>query len=79
MLLLTGITPWRSTGVKIAVEMDGVEIDKLTEGVCDNGYLLRLADKPGKLIAEAPLLPVSRFNDIQCSTAHFTEADNNWL
>jgi len=47
--------------------------------VCDNGYSLRVADAPGKLVVEDPLPSVARVNGIQCSTAHITSEDNTAL
>lgn len=64
---------------RIAVDIDGIELADLINVVCDNGYLLRVADEPGKLIVEDPLPPVARVNGIQCSTAHITEEDNALL
>ena len=64
---------------RIAVDIDGIELADLVNVVCDNGYSLRVADKPGKLIVEDPLPPAARVNGIQCSTAHITEADNALL
>lgn len=64
---------------KIAVEVDGVEIDELIDVVNDNGYTLRIASTPGEIVAEAPLPPTSRISGIQCSTAHITDEDNTLL
>lgn len=64
---------------RISVDIDGIELADLIDVVCDNGYSLRVADAPGKLIVEDPLPPVARLNGIQCSTAHITEADNTLL
>ncbi|CCQ42341.1 DUF5983 family protein [Yersinia enterocolitica] len=64
---------------RIAVDIDGIELADLINVVCDNGYLLRVADEPGRLIVEDPLSPVARVNGIQCSTAHITEEDNALL
>ncbi|MFK3914807.1 DUF5983 family protein [Enterobacter cancerogenus] len=61
---------------RIAVDIDGIELADLINVVCDNGYELRVSDAPGKLIVEDPLLPVTRLNGIQCSTAHITCEDN---
>ncbi|HEY3590996.1 MAG TPA: DUF5983 family protein [Buttiauxella sp.] len=61
---------------RIAVDIDGIELAELVDMVCKNGYSLRVADKPGKLVVEDPLPPVARFNGIQCSTAHITPGDN---
>ncbi len=66
-------------GGRIAVDIDGIELADLIDVVCDNGYSLRVADEPGKLIVEDPLQPIARVNGIQCSTAHITEADNTLL
>lgn len=64
---------------RIAVDIDGIELAHLINVVNQNGYSLRIADAPGKLIVEDPLPPVARLNGIQCSTAHITEADNTLL
>ncbi|HEJ7991025.1 TPA: hypothetical protein SMI27_001679 [Serratia liquefaciens] len=64
---------------RIAVDIDGIELADLINVVSDNGYSLRVADEPGKLIVEDPLPPVARLTGIQCSTAHITEADNTLL
>lgn len=64
---------------RISVDIDGIELTDLIDVVCDNGYSLRVADAPGKLIVEDPLPPVSRFNGIQCSTAHITREDHSIL
>lgn len=64
---------------KIAVEVDGVEIDKLINVANDNGYTLRLASTPGEIIVEDPLPVTARTHGIQCSTAHITDGDNTLL
>ncbi|WP_048795339.1 MULTISPECIES: DUF5983 family protein [Serratia] len=64
---------------RIAVDIDGIELADLINVVSDNGYSLRVADEPGKLIVEDLLPPVARLTGIQCSTAHITEADNTLL
>ncbi|EPK3139322.1 DUF5983 family protein [Enterobacter sp. ESY66] len=64
---------------RIAVDIDGIELTNLIDVVCDNGYSLRIADTPGKLVVEDPLPTIARVNGIQCSTAHITEADNTLL
>lgn len=64
---------------RIVVDIDGIELASLIDVVCDNGYSLRVADEPGKLIVEDPLPPVARVNGIQCSTAYITEEDNALL
>ena len=64
---------------RIAVDIDGIELAALIDVVCDNGYSLRVADEPGKLVVEDPLPPVTRINGIQCSTAHITRQDNTIL
>ena len=61
---------------RIAVDIDGIELADLIDVVCDNGYSLRIADTPGKLVVEDPLPPATRLNGIQCSTAHMTCEDN---
>ncbi|HDS8779871.1 malate transporter [Klebsiella michiganensis] len=64
---------------RIAVDIDGIELADLINVVCDNGYSLRVADEPGKLVVEDPLPPVAHVNCIQCSTAHITAEDNALL
>ncbi|MDE9518118.1 DUF5983 family protein [Xenorhabdus bovienii] len=64
---------------KIAVEMDGVEVDGLIDVVNDNGYTLRIASTPGEIIVDDPLPVTARTNGIQCSTAHITDEDNALL
>ncbi|MDN4291962.1 DUF5983 family protein [Citrobacter freundii] len=64
---------------RIAIDIDGIELADLINVVCDNGYSLRVADSPGKLVFEDPLPPIARVNSIQCSTAHITEEDNSLL
>ena len=64
---------------RIAVDIDGIELTDLINVVNQNGYSLRVANEPGKLIVEDPLPPAARLNGIQCSTAHITEADNSLL
>ncbi len=64
---------------RIAVDIDGIELTDLINVVCDNGYSLRIADTPGKLVIEDPLPPAVHLTGIQCSTAHITEADNTLL
>lgn len=64
---------------RIAVEVDGVELTELVDVVTDNGFSLRIADEPGKLIVEDPLPAIARFTGIQCSTAHITQDDNTLL
>ncbi len=64
---------------RIAVDIDGIELAALIDVVCDNGYSLRVADEPGKLVVEDPLPPVTRINGIQSSTAHITRQDNTIL
>lgn len=64
---------------KIAVEMDGVEVDELIDVVNDNGYTFRIADAPGEIIVEDPLPVTARANGIQSSTAHITDVDNALL
>lgn len=61
---------------RIAVDINGIKLADLINVVCDNGYSLRVADEPGKLVVEDPLPPLARVNSIQCSTAHITPGDN---
>ncbi|HIH4877907.1 TPA: DUF5983 family protein [Citrobacter braakii] len=64
---------------RIAVDIDGIELTDLIDVVCDNGYSLRIADTPGKLIVETPLPPTVRLPGLCCSTAHITCEDNTLL
>lgn len=64
---------------RISVDIDGIELTDLNDVVNKNGYSLRIADTPGKLIVEDPLPASARYNGIQCSTAHITEEDNSLL
>ncbi|MBL5972157.1 hypothetical protein JBO50_22345 [Enterobacter asburiae] len=64
---------------RISVDIDGIELANLIDVVCDNGYSLRIADEPGKLLIEDPLPISCRYNGIQCSTAHITREDNDLL
>lgn len=61
---------------RIAVDIDGIELTDLIDVVSDNGYSLRVADTPGKLVVEDQLPRTARLNGIQCSTAHITGEDN---
>ncbi|ENX4473470.1 DUF5983 family protein [Enterobacter roggenkampii] len=61
---------------RIAVDIDGIELAALIDMIGDNGYSLRVADAPGKLIVEDSLPHAARLNGIQCSTAHITREDN---
>ncbi|WP_065358416.1 DUF5983 family protein [Kluyvera georgiana] len=64
---------------KIAVEVDGVDIETLLNVVNDNGYTLRVADVPGPITVEDSFPAPARLTGIQCSTAHITDADNQLL
>ncbi|HEM6742977.1 TPA: hypothetical protein U2I27_003247 [Citrobacter farmeri] len=64
---------------RIAVDIDGIELADLIDRVCDNGYSLRVADDPRKLVVEDLLPANARYNGIQCSNAHITREDNNLL
>lgn len=64
---------------KIAVEVDGVDIETLLNVINDNGYTLRVADVPEQINVENSLPPTTRLASIQCSTAHITEGDNQLL
>lgn len=64
---------------KIAVEVDGVDIETLLNVVNDNGYTLRVADVPGPITVEDSLPAPARLTGIQCSTAHITDTDNQLL
>lgn len=64
---------------KIAIGVEGVEIDELIDVVNDNGYILRIASTPGEIVVEDPLPPTARTPGIQCSTAHITDEDNQLL
>ncbi|CNJ26574.1 hypothetical protein CBW53_18600 [Yersinia frederiksenii] len=61
---------------RIAIDIDGIELANLIDVICDNGYSLRIADAPGKLVVEDPLPRAARLNGILCSTAHITCEDN---
>ncbi|PWI77713.1 hypothetical protein DEO48_22905 [Enterobacter sp. CGMCC 5087] len=63
-------------GGRIAVDIDGMELADLINVVCDNGYSLRVADEPGKLVVEDSLPHAARLNGFQYSTAHITGEDN---
>lgn len=64
---------------KIAVEVDGVDIETLLNVVNDNGYTLQVADVPGPITVEDSFPAPARLTGIQCSTAHITDADNQLL
>jgi hypothetical protein len=63
---------------RIAVDIDGIELADLMNVVSDNGYSLRVADTPGKLVVEDATTYHPSERD-QCSTAHITEDDNTLL
>lgn len=52
---------------------------RIIDVVCDNGYSLSIADKPGQLVMEDPLPFATRLNGLCCSTAHITSEDNSRL
>ncbi|HDC2122146.1 TPA: hypothetical protein O7X39_004588 [Salmonella enterica] len=64
---------------RIAVDIDGIELADLTDVVCDNGHSLRVVDNSDRQVVDDPRPPGCRYNGIQCSTAHISEADNNLL
>lgn len=64
---------------KIAVDVDGVDINELIDVINNNGYTLRIASTPGEIIVEDPLPTTARISGIQCSTAHITDEDNTSL
>jgi len=64
---------------RIAVDIDGIELADLINVVNQNGYSLRVANEPGKLVVEDQLPVSAHFNGIQCSTAHITAKDNALL
>ncbi|WP_449554787.1 DUF5983 family protein [Lelliottia amnigena] len=64
---------------KIAVDVDGIEINELIDVISDNGYTLRIASTPSEIIVEDPLPTTARVSGIQCSTAHITDEDNTLL
>ncbi|EDW1371448.1 hypothetical protein DR42_001248 [Salmonella enterica subsp. enterica] len=64
---------------RIAVDIDGIELADLTDVVCDNGHSLRIVDNSDRQVVDDPQPPGCRYNGIQCSTAHISEADNNLL
>jgi hypothetical protein len=45
---------------RIVVDIDGIELADLINVVCDNGYSLRVADEPGKLIVKIHCRPRPR-------------------
>ncbi|GLH27174.1 hypothetical protein ENT52713_45700 [Enterobacter sp. 200527-13] len=49
---------------RFAVDIDGIELEDLINVVNQNGYSLRVADAPGKMIVVDPLPPVARLNGI---------------
>ncbi|WP_415999576.1 DUF5983 family protein [Citrobacter portucalensis] len=67
------------SGGRIAVDMDGIELSQLVDAVNAHGTLLRIADQPGQIVVEGPLLSGVRLNGICCSTAHITGEDNTRL
>lgn len=64
---------------KIAVDVDGIEINELIDVISDKGYTLRIASTPSEIIVEDPLPTTARVSGIQCSTAHITDEDNTLL
>ncbi|QIP57500.1 DUF5983 family protein [Hafnia alvei] len=64
---------------KIAVDVDGVDINELIDVINSNGYTLRIASTPGEIIVEDHLPTTARISGIQCSTAHITDEDNALL
>lgn len=64
---------------KIAVDVDGVDINELIDAINNNGYTLRIANTPGEILVENSLPPTARISGIQCSTAHITDEDNTLL
>jgi phosphopantothenate synthetase len=52
---------------RIAVDIDGIELADLMNVVSDNGYSLRVADTPGKLVVEDPLPRTTRLNGISAA------------
>jgi len=61
---------------RIAIDIDGIELDDLINVVCDNGYSLRIADTSGTLTAKMPLPRSVSLPGLCCSTAHITRRDN---
>lgn len=64
---------------KIAVKVDGIDIAELMNAVNAQGLTLRIAEEPGEVIVETPLLAGSRLAGVCCSTAHITSEDNSLL
>jgi len=64
---------------KIAVEIDGIGIAELMDAVSVQGLTLRIAEEPGGVITENPLLAGSHLTGVCCSTAHITSGDNSLL
>lgn len=65
--------------VKIAVDVDGIELAELIAAVNAQGLTLRIAEEPGEVIVETPLPAGSRLAGVCCSTAHITSGDNTLL
>ena len=45
---------------RIAIDIDGIELADLINVVCDNGYSLRVAGSPERLVVEDPLPPIAQ-------------------
>lgn len=62
-------------GGRIAVDIDGIELAARVDAVNAHGTLLRIADRPGQIIAETPLPSSAGLSGLCCSTAHITGED----
>jgi len=67
MLKLKVLTVLALNMGKIAVDVEGVEIDELIDVVNDNGYILRITSTPGEIVVEDPLPPAARTLGISSS------------
>ena len=65
--------------VRIAVDIDGIELSELIAAVNQNCCTLRIADKLGSATVESSLPPFTSVPGICCSTAHITAEDNSLL
>ncbi|EEW3742699.1 DUF5983 family protein [Escherichia coli] len=63
---------------RIVVDVDGVNLAKLINVACDNGYSLRVVDESDRVSTDCTP-PFAALTGIRCSTAHITAKDNAWL
>ena len=63
---------------RIVVDVDGVNLAKLINVACDNGYSLRVVDETDRVSTDCTP-PFAALTGIRCSTAHITAKDNAWL